>query len=342
MLGKIEHNMVSITERIKNYKKQISNYKIDKKIKNFNEDCKKLKKYSDFSKHIIISGEPRGGTTWLMEILMNKSDCLIWEPLHHKHLKDYSENFYNQIGQIPYIPENEKWAMGEKFFNQLLNGQLPYGLPINFQYNTKFEKSDGLLIKFCRANMLLPWINKNFPETKPIYLLRHPLSVISSQLRHSAFKDVGTIYQLFKIREAQNPAFSDIFNTHKDKINKIKSKESMYANWWAIQNLLALNTDDRNWLTVSYESLYLKPMFELERISNHLNIEMSRFSFDKITQPSYTTQPGSGILEQKNQLSNFKRHLTKDQIKEILDIIHSYGIDCYSDKLEPEYEKLEY
>ena len=85
--------MVGLKERLSNYKKQFDNYTIKKKILKFNNYCTKHNPFEDFSKHIIICGEPRGGTTWLMELLMNKSDCLIWEPLHFVHLNNYKKDF---------------------------------------------------------------------------------------------------------------------------------------------------------------------------------------------------------------------------------------------------------
>ena len=335
--------MVSLSERFSNYKKQVQNYIYNREIKNFNKICEKENKFKDFSKHTIISGEPRGGTTWLMELLMNEKDCIIWEPLHYKYLGAYNKGFLNQVGHMPYIPENQEWAEAKEYFMKLFGGQLPYGMNVNFQYkNNPLKENRNLLIKFCRANMLLPWLNSQFPEIRPIYLIRHPLSVISSQFRHSSFNEVGTLHNLFEVRKNGIPRFSDIFDKYEDKISKIKSRESMYANWWAIQNLLPLKSQNRNWITVSYESLFLNPLNELERIAHHLNTEVSNFNTENINNPSKTTKEGSGILENRNQLSNFKRHLSSEQIKEILDIIHSYGIDCYSDELEPRYDKLGY
>lgn len=328
-------------ERIKNYNKAINNYRKNNKIKKFNSYCIDKNPHSDFSKHIIICGEPRGGTTWLMELLKNKNDTIIWEPIHFHDLKAYSNKFYNQLGFVPYIPEDVEWDEAKLFFQRLFSGQLPHGLWKNYDYdNTKLIKNNSLVIKFCRANLVLPWLLNSFSNLRPIYLIRHPLSVISSQFRHPKFTDVGTIHNYFEIRKKQNPLFNDIFDKHKDKINNIKSREELFANWWSISNLLALKINNNRCLTVSYESLYEKPFYELDRIASHLNMSIDRFSTDSIKKPSSTTELGSGILENKSQLSNFKRHLTKSQIREILDIVHSYGIDCYNDDVKPKISKI--
>ncbi|MCB9188181.1 MAG: sulfotransferase [Flavobacteriales bacterium] len=330
-------------KRLRSIKTSLDKRRRENEILKFNNDNKKNGRFDDFSKHIIISGEPRGGTTWLMELLMNDSTNLVWEPLFHKRLNEHSAGLYNKFGHMPYIPENAQWKEGKEYFNSLFRGELKYGLFKNHHYSgKKLKDKDRMLFKFCRANMLLPWLTKEFPTIKPIYLVRHPLSVISSQFRHPAFEGIGTKVNLFELRKSENPMFSDIFDRYEDKISKINSRESMFANWWAIQNMLALPNPDNKWLTVSYESLYLNPVNELERISKFTGIPVSEFSLDNIEKPSKTTLAGSGILEKKDQLSNFRKHLTQNQINEILEIINSYGIDAFNEDLEPDYMKLRY
>ncbi len=334
--------MVSLSTRLNNYSKQYRIFKQNKDIDRFVKRNKVNMPFNNYSKHIFISGEPRGGTTWLMELLMQPNDCLIWEPLHLQNLQQYNPEFYKALGILPYIPENETWNDAREYFKKLFSGELPYGLEINRQYHIKnLNACNNILFKFCRANMLLPWLTKEFPEIKPIYLIRHPLSVISSQFRHSAFNSVGTIHNLFEVRTKGNPLYTDIFEKHANKINAIKSRESMFANWWAIQNSIPLNARKKNWLTVSYERLYLNPIEELDRISDYIRIR-STYNIEAIKSPSSTTKSGSGILEKKSQLANFKRHLTNSQIKEILDIIESYEITQYNDEYEPKYNLLGY
>lgn len=334
--------MATTSERLAYCKKLLLQAQTNRQVKKFNLKNRKESRFNDFSQHIVISGEPRGGTTWLMEILKQDSDALIWEPLHPQRLEKYPHNLANRVGHIPYIPENAELELAQRYFQELFRGQLPYGLHVNSKYGHQLRRSTSLLFKFCRANMLLPWLTRQFPSIRPIYLIRHPLSVISSQFRHPAFQNLNVANNIFEIRRNEDPAFSEIFETHSDKINSIQSRESLFANWWAIQNLLPLKDENKRWLTISYESLFLRPTLELEKISDYLNKPMTRFAMHKINMPSSTTRDGSGILENKDQLQNFKRHLSAAQIKEILDIVNSYGIDCYSDAMEPDYKKLGY
>lgn len=322
-------------------KRKIELLLFEKKIRTFNYNNRINNPFNKIENNIIISGEPRGGTTWLMELLLDDRKCIIWEPLHPVVLKKFSiNNFHNDLGHIPYIPYNEKWDEAKIFFNDLFHGFLPHGLNYNLFYGRKhFNHAESLLIKFCRANILLPWLTKEFPNIKPIYLIRHPLSVISSQLRHNAFEELGNTKNIFEIQESK---FNDIFKKHENQIKLINNRISMFANWWSIMNVIPYNHKDKNWLTIAYESLYLRPEFELKRIEDYLNINLSHISLEKINKPSSTTKKGSGIIEGTNQLSNWEKYLNHDEISQILSIVHKYGIDCYDHNNEPNYTLLGY
>lgn len=134
----------------------------------------------------------------------------------------------------------------------------------------------------------------------------------------------------------------DYFDLHTTKIKAIDSRTSMFANWWAIRNSVPYLHLNKRWLTVSYERLYLYPEAELERISAWLGTDVTKSALQKISRPSATTIAGSAIAEGGDQLANWQKILNQQKVAEILEIVHSYGIDAYSEDLEPDYGKLGY
>lgn len=329
-------------QRIKNYQKSWQDFNIHLKIEKFNKECAETGSLSDFSKHIIVAGEPRGGTTWLMEMLMADDQAIVWEPLHQQHLKKlYGEQFADDIGFMPYIPEHVDWPKVESFFSDLFSGHLPVGLRRTFTYDKHLKDARRLLIKFCRANMMLPWLTDKFPNLRPVYIVRHPLAVIASQYRMKAFEGMGEIHNIF---DAQKSRYTDIFDKHADKINAINSKEAMFANWWAISNVIPLTHPDNNkkWLTVSYESLFLNPQKELDRIADYIHAPLADDIATRIKKASISTQPGSGILTNGSQLGTWKNKFSQQQIDTILSIVQSYGITAFSEAEEPDYTQLGY
>src|SRR6056297_3604377 len=75
------------------------------------------KRYHDKNKKVLISGMPRGGTTWLAELLLNiNNSILFWEPLRPFRLEEQNlSEFSKELGWFPYIPENGEWYKGHRF-----------------------------------------------------------------------------------------------------------------------------------------------------------------------------------------------------------------------------------
>jgi hypothetical protein len=116
----------------------------------------------------------------------------------------------------------------------------------------------------------------------------------------------------------------------------------MFANWWAIQQVLALTHPERHkrWLTVSYEKLYLEPETELARIADWTGMKLPPDWKARINRPSQTTLGNVTEQSMRPELNTWKESLKRDQIKIILDIVHAYGINIYTDAAEPDYTNL--
>src|SRR5690606_8614167 len=114
----------------------------------------------DPNKARIICGDPRGGTTWLAQLLNQlPGSALIWEPLAVSEVREVNAlNF--QWRQ--FIPQNESWPEARALMERILSGRLLS--PYLCQQTTpgQFRHASHLLIKFCRANQLLPWLTKQF------------------------------------------------------------------------------------------------------------------------------------------------------------------------------------
>lgn len=333
---------VTITERLRNYASGIKQWQKEQHAARLQKQIEKDNRYADTSKHILICGEPRGGTTWVAECFYGQNTLMLWEPLFQPSLQQCGyTKFGKQLGWIPYIPQHENWPEAEQFFKKLLTGQaLCYNTVYGYANVHGNFSAPQLLIKFCRANMLLPWLVDRFAVT-PIYLVRHPLAVISSQFRHEAFGTMGENSNIFRHTPAK---YADIYQKFSTQISAIKTREEMFANWWAISNTTPLNHtyNNKKWITVSYESLLLRPEYELARLSKRLNQSFDPQILERMKKPSATTKSGSGILTGGNQLLNWKKYLTNEQAEKIMQIVNSYGIDAYSLNPEPDYAKLGY
>ena len=301
----------------------IYEYRLGKIKANFNKS--KLQK-----KAIIISGSPRGGTTWLFEVLQKTAPVFgLWEPLHPIMINEYypkkSFTFHKYISQeiksnelIPYLEDLTK---GNHITTRLL------------QKNTKFKsykKQELLLLKFCRLSPILPWFNKNFNDHKILQLYRNPLAVVSSQMKHGAWntfskKNINKLINKHNYNPEYYAQFQDIFDL-------ISYPEEVLATVWALDMIPTINYEDKNILKLKYEDVFLEPQENFLKIYNHYSLPLPSNLEAIINKPSSTTKVGSNILtEPKLQLETWKKHLNEAQANRVKLILSKFGFNHIQD-----------
>lgn len=289
-----------------------------------------LKNYNENNNHLIFS-DPRGGSTWLMELIQQiTNEPVIFEPLHLKYNKD--DTFRNlNFGWRQHIPVNAEWKEAEKAFDALFTGKLlNHGV---FQYSTLHQclKSESFLFKFVFGSALLPWLASRYTfKYKPLYMVRHPFAVVSSQLKHGAWE-----YPFDKYIIPDTP-YNDNYLEHQEFLNTLKTKEESLVVQWCLANQSTLSHKKNNieWITLNYEEFIVNPKLSMERILQEwgLKYDLSKIDFEK---NSSTTKKGSpqDIIK---RISHWKNNFNNQQINKMLRVLDYFDVSCYSERFEPE------
>ena len=130
----------------------------------------------NYKNSIFLSAVGRSGTTWVTDLInFNNNYRYIHEPFHPNRINQVSHYKY-----IQYIkPENK-----DPFFfvpaHNILSGRIR---SLWTDSSNTTIVSSKRLIKDIRTNLLLKWMNVNFPEVPIILLLRHPCAVANSWLK---------------------------------------------------------------------------------------------------------------------------------------------------------------
>ena len=295
------------------------------------------------NKKITIFSEPRGGSTWMADIIgkLPKS-ILIWEPMYlipsYKEIKDVHFCFHQ------YIPENTEWPEAQEYFRQLYNIEIGSFKSLRLYYNNptlrNLKNAQYFIFKCCNSNMLIPWLTKRF-DINPIYILRHPCAVVASQLKYKHWDYIlKNVKAYFPDPDCR---FKEIYFIYQDIIDKIKRPEERLAAEWALHNSVPSKhpENDIRWVTVAYENIYNNPEYEINRIFSRLNIKVPEILFNDIRKPSITSiEQSHENIKLGNQLGSWKKQLTKDQIKNILSITKEFGMDMYDETEVPDYTKI--
>lgn len=274
---------------------------------------------------LIICADPRGGSTWLYELLTRLEGAAgLWEPLHIGRAAVFRDLGFNYRH---YIPEQSIEPKARSAFEALFQGHCREPHIMQRTSVQELRNADKLVVKFCRATQLLPWMTRVFSFTrKPVHLVRHPCAVVASQMKYGAWDHVKPGFD-------ETEVLSDpLTRPYADILLKINTVEAHLAAVWAMTNSVALNHPDRQarWMTISYEHLVTDPRAVLSGMLQEWRLTLG--NLDEIAKrPSKTTLASSPIAggDQRNQLTHWQKALDARQIDLILGITHEIGISLY-------------
>ncbi len=278
----------------------------------------------DLQKNYYIFSDPRGGSTWMAELIsLLPKTTMVWEPLHLEH----SSTFQNlKFSWRQYIPENEKWIEAQEAFTRIFKGK-----ELNSQFCRNatvlsFLVSNKLIVKFVRANALLPWLTNEFNfKYDPIFLIRHPFSVVASQLKSESW---GYEFTGFQIPDCP---YNEHYRIHEKFLSSLKTKEEALVASWCLTNKIPLRSKHNNkkWITIYYENLLQYPDREMKKIFERWNIDMPADLMNNIKNASSTTLEATFQKNIEHQLYKWKSFFNDEQLRNMQKVLEYFEISEY-------------
>ena len=299
---------------------------------------------------IVVSGTPRGGTTWLMEILLTLPRYkYVFEPFHKLWFPQVNKFGLNQR---PYIPPHQDNYTMYTFLEDVFTGRMiskrPDFKPLEFSNAIRRVFANKLLVKFVRANRLLPWMHSRFPLRAIYLILRHPCATISSQLRSNitgyVLNHKNDYIPTTKEILSEASAIPSISEDRwlMTKLSSLKTSEERLAAVWSMDTVVPLQYLSKNkdaWKTIMYEKLMLDFDNEIEEIFEYIHEDTPERAYNLKRTPSKTASKDlSG--DAFKQLSKWKLKLSERQINNILKVTSWFGLDFYNAQPEPDYDRL--
>lgn len=280
---------------------------------------------------LLIFSDPRGGSTWLAELIQEvPRTAMIWEPLH----LDYTDAF-RMLGfqWRQYIPDEAEWEEARRTFERLLRGRLLNGKLYDIDALDRLREANRPIVKFCRGTALLPWLTRQFAfRHKPVYLVRHPFAVAASQLRFGAWDKA---FRGFAIpREGFNRAWVE---PHADFLRSIQTKEEALVATWCLSNLVPLRhpANSQRWITIFYEDMLIEPERELERVFGEWGMPVPPLALDRVRAASATTKEATFQISVEAQLQKWKTQLSASQIERMERVLTYFEVEEYDRGVMP-------
>ncbi len=273
---------------------------------------------------VLVAGVGRSGTTWLGEVIASATRSrevfepfLVdpvgrfalasgkHEPCGAKYLPNYSQCILPDLGCA-----SEHYADVEK----ILDGRVR-------SWWTEQGMRPGIykrrVIKDIRSNLMLGWLANCWPELKIVYVVRDPISTVTSMLERSSVGwkfDWDPEYVLREEKLMNGP-----LKPFKTLLEVPHSHASRLMLRWCVENYLALEqvSSKANVAVVNYDVL-AKDRSLWKGIFQHIGWQWDQELFEKHVNVRSRTS-ASGQAPQKP-------HLDKEQLALLLSMVNQFGL----------------
>lgn len=301
---------------------------------------------------IIVAGSGRSGTTWVLDAIAKANNLrTIFEPLHpigvmsakpfaNKYVRDDADDpeltlFMDKVfsGRSKSLWANYRIRADRL---RLQPGSLSHNIGSLIYWYKRLiihyiryhkVKSDRIIIKCIRANLMLGWLSNNYAP-KILLILRHPGAVVASKMRLG-----GPDWQADVLKQYCHD--KQLMEDHLSRLKNLLTRPlSLVANHtaiWCIENALAIDCVKKyGHCTVFYENLVLYTDSEWERIIRSLDLKHVPDN-DMLIRPSQqTSKDTKGQAFNHNHVSRWMKSFSKQQLREIDAILKTFEICTYS------------
>lgn len=280
---------------------------------------KKIKNYPVLDKGaeqdtVFIAGTGRSGTTWIQETINYRNDFrLMFEPFHkHKTglVKDWNYRQY-----LP--PENRDRRFLEPT-RKLLRGKVrSHWID---QYNTVYFPRKRI-VKDIRTQLILKWMQENFPDIRIILLMRHPCAVTASKLN----LDWDTHLNDFLDQE---PLVEDFLSPYREEMQRAKTSFDRHIFLWCVENYVPLKQFSKGQIHVAfYEDLSRDPANQMKQVMAFLDEPFSDDMIKRAEKPSAMSSETTDLKSQKTIIDSWRKHVSSQQIDRACEILQLFGLD---------------
>ena len=212
--------------------------------------------------------------------------------------------------------------------------ELLHDYKVFFGYYKKYRRSktDRLIIKFIRANLMLGWLAKNY-NAKIVLLVRHPAAVVSSRLRliESTPQHTWSFDNLFRQYTTDTRLAEDYLHKYNSVLRGPLTPTSALTVIWCIENVLPIVKAQKHGHYVAfYEDLILDPNTYWNQLLQYLGFNAVPNSkiLSKPSQQASMDMKESGLNDR--QFTKWTTYLNQKQVTEIETVLKAFQVNIYS------------
>lgn len=262
---------------------------------------------------ILLAGTGRSGTTWVCDIINYRNEYrYIFEPFR-------TDKVHLPLKHKQYLRPDSSDKEARDAVKAILSGRVKN--PWTDAFNHRFI-SGKRLIKAIRANLLLKWMQLNFPGMPMILLLRHPCAVANSQ------RQVGWNLSLDQVFLSQDKLVEDVLAPFEKEIRALEDLFERLVFLWCIETYTPLSLFRRGDIhVVFYEDLCVDPEKEIGRLFSYLGKQLDEKVFAIAARPSRQAREDSAIRSGESLTDSWRAHLSPEQVNRAVEILEIFGLE---------------
>ncbi len=268
-------------------------------------------------KTILILGSPRGGTTWIANVLASPFRYkLLFEPFYDYYVKEAAEVAGKYIHLADITPSMV--TLCDRVFNDKISGDwVAQACNRRFYMHRWPLWARCRIIKAIRVNLFAPCLRTiGGPGLPILFIVRNPYKTINSQYS----KNWDWLYDISSL--LGNQAFFEEYNIPISKLTpQACTPIGKLALRWVIENLYLLKYGDKWDIKPLYYETFLKnPVSEFKAICRELDINVPSNLEALVKRPSHTTRETSPVRVKGAKEMKLNTEEV-DTVKRVLDIV---------------------
>ena len=264
---------------------------------------------------VFIAGSGRSGTSWLANVLnADQHYRYHFEPFHPKQVPEFAHFSWRQFVPV----ESTDPSYLTPIQRMILHGiDSPWANQFNHAPN-----SQSVLIKAIRANLLLPWLQRQLPWVKLILIVRHPIPVVLSQIELEWASNPTGILRQPGLRE-QFPGLTDAQLSVANDFDK-------HLLMWAVENSYPLShLDVERFHLVFYERLVEQPDIEFGRLEYFLGHPLPETAREAWNRSSASSRLDSAVSTGADRIRSWLGSVNQPYLRMADEILSWFGLDKF-------------
>lgn len=283
--------------------------------------------------NILLFATPRGGSTWLMEIIASQKGMKFYdEPFNFRRSDVARTRIINSWQE--FMPEHAEQENVIHFLQGLSENRHGFMNPRPFRPYHRFF-TDRIVFKIHELEFMAERIREAL-GAEIVYLLRHPIPTTLSRSvypRLDSFMSSNYYRSKYLSSASRWQKVRDVYEKGSNLDKGVLS--------WCFENIDALKLGTMpHWTFITYEEILLNPVASCNHLANVLCLDNRDLLLEAVDQPStnirMSNQETQQILKEQNDVERRKNLVTKWRHKvksseedSAMSIMEVFDLDIY-------------